>query len=801
MNRRVKLTGRAALLLAWLCVAAVVLFDGVVMRRYIELLDDSGTLPTNAIPLHEIEPSDFADAYTWTRLALTAQQGGPWRIRSTNIDNAPLGRRVYWNSAFVHLVAAAGRVRALATHERLPTATERARRWFNAPLFLLVVVIFSSIVAWRMGAPYGVLLAFAMLGHRWFYDGFGAAYVDHHGLLTAATFGVVLGIALIGATWTGGAVLSAVSGAFGLWISAASVIPTIAFTGLAGIVSAVWFEGEASEHHFEPRFWRLWGVVGCALSLVAYVAEFAPGHMHLRLEVNHPLYALAWLGGGELVASVVERRMAGHFRHPWRTIGAGVLVVLPVAVIAAFRGQVFAPVDPSIDAMHRRIKEFQSLASLAHEFGRGMMSDFVIGFVLLLPALVLLRKVSDRARIAFAFVVSVLAVVLACVQARWWLTASGPEVVLLVLAVYSLFKGRRGRHQWMATAALSAVFAALAIVRISTLSAAVRDRAVSTADALEPMYRDAAIAIRTDHPRGKVVLLASPNASTAIGYFGGYQTLASLYWENIEGVRAAAEIYSSASDSAALTLIERRGVTHVAAIVPDDYLLDYLHIAHPGASNDELPNTFGNRLLSGRSFPRWLREIPFRPRMPETHPPAKALLFQVVPDQTDDEAAWAQAVAEVARSESRNAFEDFVRAVHTRSANGRADTYERAAQTSYEWRDHRLALALLDSANRLHPTRSSATTIGWILATSEDDRVRNGSTALGIARQIGGETSTAPATLDVTAAALAETGDMRSAIATAQRMLAIGRAANDSAVVARATERLKAYQAGRPWRQ
>jgi len=78
------------------------------------------------------------------RSALAGQEGTHWQIRHTDIDNAPFGREVHWNSAFVHLIAAAGRIRQSMTGEPLPAATERALAWFNLPLFLGVVILFSS---------------------------------------------------------------------------------------------------------------------------------------------------------------------------------------------------------------------------------------------------------------------------------------------------------------------------------------------------------------------------------------------------------------------------------------------------------------------------------------------------------------------------------------------------------------------------------------------------------------------------------------------------------------------------------
>jgi hypothetical protein len=821
VNRFRKAGGPLAVLVAWACIALIVCFDGRVMHRYINLLDDSSTLPTDVLAHREIVPSDFADAYTWTRLAIRADDGGPWHIRHTDIDNAPVGRPVYWNSAFIHLIASAGRFRAWLFHEPTAVATERARIWFNAPLFLAVVIVFSVIIARCAGAALAAMTAFAMVGDRWFYDGFGSAYVDHHGLLTAATFGVPLGVAFMGAGWLvegrpagailptsfraarASAIFSAACGAFGLWISAASVVPTIAFTGLGAVVAGMWLGPSAAQSGavFEPRLWRIWGLTGCALSLLAYVAEFVPGGPGLRLEINNPLYALAWLGGAELVAMIVDRRVRATQINVARAVVACLLVALPLLVIAAFGSRVFAPIDPAVGAMHHSIKEFQSLASLARVFGIGMVVSFAIGFVLLLPGLILVHATRDRMIVAFAFVVAIMSVILACIQARWWLTASGPELVLLLAGAGIVLAGHRAHIRWVAAGVVGAIFAGLAIARIASLSSAVDDRIVSTADALEPMYRDAAVALRTDDPRGKIVLLANPNASTAIGYFGEFQTLASLYWENLDGIRAAADILAAASDSAAFELLKRRGVTHVAAITPDDYLASYLHIARPNASPSELRNTFGYRLLHGRDVPRWLRAIPFRPRFPETDPPGRALLFQLVPEQTADEALWAQAVAEIARGEQQNAFEDFARAVRRRSDNGRSEMYERASGAAYQWHDHRLALALLDSTNRLHATRTSAMSIAWILATSTDPQIRNGREALAIARQIGGENSNDVATLDVVAAAFAETGDLTDAVRTAGRMLALARAANDSAGAARATARMTKYSAGQPWRQ
>jgi hypothetical protein len=114
---------------------------------------------------------------------------------------------------------------------------------------------------------------------------------------------------------------------------------------------------------FDAAAWRLWGRVGAALSLCFYLLEYAPGHVGMRLEVNHPLHALAWLCGGEVIADVIER-----WHHPaeknWRGLArlalavAGVLAV-PVAIRIG-GPMVFAMSDPFMSGLHERIGEFQS---------------------------------------------------------------------------------------------------------------------------------------------------------------------------------------------------------------------------------------------------------------------------------------------------------------------------------------------------------------------------------------------------------------------------------------------------------
>jgi hypothetical protein len=93
---------------AWMAVAWLAILDARAVRDYVSMLDESGTLPADSLPLRCPVLAPYGDTYTWVRYALAVHEGGPWRLRWTNIDNAPVGRAVYWNSAYVHLVGVAG---------------------------------------------------------------------------------------------------------------------------------------------------------------------------------------------------------------------------------------------------------------------------------------------------------------------------------------------------------------------------------------------------------------------------------------------------------------------------------------------------------------------------------------------------------------------------------------------------------------------------------------------------------------------------------------------------------------------
>jgi tetratricopeptide (TPR) repeat protein len=799
-----------------------------------------------------------ADAETWIRYALQLGEKGELRLRNTDIDNAPYGRPVHWNSAWAWVIASAGELRHYVTGEPLPIATEQAAVWLNFWVLFVITVIMSAWAASRAGEVAGIVIALGLLGSNRFYEGFVPSYVDHHGLLAAAAFGLTLGGlfmvrgrlqsgALIKSMPTSpkdartAAVFSAVCGAIGLWISAASAIPPIAIVGVAGLVAAL-FTNQVkprANDSCDPQAWRVWGRVGALLSVVFYVVEYFPSHMALRLETNHPLYALAWWGGGEIIATICESRIF-QLRHGPRDkfrFGCAIAAVSVVPLAMLFCGpNVFVLNDPFMTDLHKYIFEFKSVPEMAGLFGWEKTIQAFDLTVLSLPALtaILLFRSNERdISTVFALVSSCAFFAMGIWQERWLLNASGPLVCSSLVAIGVLSRRQRFATSYATSLLLVAfVFGPPLWMRMkeySTLAA----RTAITREAFGCLFRDVAATLRSSQPSGDITLLSSPNSSTGIGYYGRFKTIGTLYWENAEGLKAAAAIFSAQTDDEAEKLIKARGITHIAMISDENFLGPYYALLHPDAKADDLKTTFGYRLLVANQFPKWLRILPYQ--VPSDLRPlnAKVILFKVDFSQSFADALFHLAMAQVAwgalPDASRtldqlagivpNAPEPWLRKAEVFIAEREFDAAVPALERGVKLAASTDQVRLFVEGGRALQTAGApeqaclmyrkaltsgfdavaAYNLAWILSTSKIVAIRSGAEAVQLAEQLVKLNPNSPAFLSCYAAALAECG--RTSEAAEVAVLAINKAGNDFAAAQKLASHLAEYRAGRAWRE
>jgi hypothetical protein len=618
--------------LAWMLAAFFLFFDALHMRDY---LDSAGRLGLRgeaapATPLRQAYPAVAVDAMTWVRHALSLIEGDAIRLRYTHIDNAPSGREVHWNSGWAWAIAGAGRVYQWLAGGPIESAVEKATLWLNPLAFMVAIVVLSSWTARHAGAIAGVFLAAAMTLQEHIAEGFLPSYVDHHGLLAACVLGVVLGAVAMGGGWwrdrpagsagvlpdsvsaaRSGAMLSAISGALGLWISAASLAPAIAVLGIAGAIVA--FEGRTGAPRaeaFDAHAWRTWGRVGAALSLALYLLEYFPDHLSWHLEANHPLYSLAWLGGAELVARIGEGRLAA------RDLAWPAAAVLAAPIVALVGGtHVLAFADPFLAGVHRDIGEFRPLWSTLHRSDASLV--FRLAVLDMLPLAIAAITLWTHRRefpiaIAFATFVAGALEVMAWWETRWQVNASAAQIALvLVLVVH--WTGRRPRRvRWIAIAVVvTAIYAPGAFVSYTEIQRRLDTQNVSPADAGIVLGRDIAGALRASRPRGEIVVLASPNVSERVGYYGRFATLGTLYWENGAGLEAAAHIFSEESDDRICRLLADHRVTHVVFVSNQDYAAEYYTLLHPDATPQGWLRSLGGRIAAERPLPRCMRALPY----------------------------------------------------------------------------------------------------------------------------------------------------------------------------------------------
>lgn len=815
----------------WALVAALLLLHTLAVRDYLALIDAQGLRGALAAstPLKHTVPLVYVDAQMWVRYALDLQENGGARTRFTDVDNAPFGREVHWSSLLTWVIAGAGEWRHLATGEPLPLATERSLPWINFTLLLALVIAFSAWTTRRAGAGAGLIVAFGMIGHRDFYDGFSPYYVDHHGLITAAVFGLVLGAMFMGGGWwratrpgehpllpasrssaRRAAVVSALGGATGLWMSAASTIPAIMFVSFAGLVTAwAWRKkAHSAGAAFDADLWRLWGRVGAAASLGFYLVEYAPTHFGGRLEVNHPLYALAWWGGAELVALLAEWR---HGAVPSRPISPRrwLLPLLAIgaapAVILLGGATVFAVRETFVGGISPYVLEGMSLPALVRATGWSIFFLHINESLLpAIPALFLLfaRGTQDRVALSFVVLATVCFLALACYQIRFWQNTAGPQLCLTLVVLTALAHNWSSRARWWLVLGTTAgLFLPPTLTRVLDLRETLQHRAVSRLDLAPALHRDIAAALRSSQPNGDIVLLACPSTSTSVSYYGRFKSLGTLYWENHPGLRAAAEIFSARSETEARTLLRERHVTHLVFTSDEDFLRPYFDLLHPGATTADFDRTFGQQLFVQQQLPTWLRVLPYRPPAELQRPGLRVLLLQVVPDQTDAEAFYYIAAAQLANGDSMRAEASLQTAFERTAVDARPNFALRAGNLCYENGARAAAGRLYRAGLALGGDATLATNLAWLLATDPDATVRHGPDALFLAERIVAGRPDDASSHNTLAAALAENGRFPEAADAMTRAIALARSTGHATSVPLFEQRLATYRAGRPWRQ
>lgn len=596
----------------------------------------------------------FADGYMWVRQAQDMARKGLLRVHYAYYDNAPNGRQVHWASGFAWWLITLGALHHAATGAPIDRSIDAMAPYANPILLALVLLASALAVARRHGPWAGAAVAVGWVSPFLLFESFLAGYPDHHGIIAATCLGMLLCLQAGGGGLVSDAdraieaararrcfMAAGVLAGIGLWTSALSMSMVLAASGVGSLLACAAFgrrgasgaDAEALAFTWEPDLYRLWGRVGALTSFGFYLLEYFPSDMGMHLEVNHPLYALALLGGGELLAHAQRAILGGGWPRgrQWAGVAAAVLAViaLPLAVRVG-GGRWYGLLHPFMWHLHSFVYECRPAALI---FGspslRWLYSAGPQPLLVPLAALLIFYRCADipralRARLLLALCPAVLIFGLFLWQVRW---ASLWECMLVGLsvpcaeAVVRLGGGgglaRRGVPGRIAWAAL--LLLCLALYPVEELRTARRTAArgvLSRDEAVAVVVRDISQQLRARG--GEITVLSSPLHSLLISHFTGGRALGTFYWENLEGLQAAAAFYGETDDGRARDALLRRGVTHLVLLSERDFLAEYCSLQMGRLDVAACQRTLAYRLsYTDEPPPPWLRRVPYRNPFPQ----------------------------------------------------------------------------------------------------------------------------------------------------------------------------------------
>jgi len=587
-------------------------------------------------------------------------------------------------------------------------------------------------------------------------------------------------------------IASAVTGGIGLWVSTASEAPVLAEVGLGALLATglLGRNGQSGDiAKPDPTLWRVWGIAGAVTSVFFYLLEYFPSHFGMRLEINHPLYALAWAGGGELLCRL-SRWWSGEklasTAMDWLALAASALAVAIVPLLIYFyASQVFWVADRFLFIFHEDyIAEFKSLGAFVAGMYTGASRAYLPTVVnpLFLLAVPLVAWCWRDLRqliliLACAWVIGsplyacwswhasgvmpftdqfwwieigamAIAAVLALRWPPWFLLALGlpiyaaylseqtmsqlddyfwPAVsipIIVILALMALWKPWEefsrpakallllGLPPGLATLALSAremrwmeigyalwlaalagTIMALALspgyrwtwprrIAAGIFLAAVMipgpglmvygwfhygwKAPMSDVEVMESVTRDVSQRLRARLGSDPGVVVSGPTTTTWMIYWGGFKGLGTLYWENLEGLKNTMDIYAAPSADRALSLIQARGVTHIALYSWDPFYEQYARLAHgwhkptteaeAEAEKPKLRDAFLYSVVDGRQVPQWLRPVYYPMPTDKILRGQWVMIFEVAPQQSKEESYVRLAQWQLAAGSAQNAF-------------------------------------------------------------------------------------------------------------------------------------------------
>lgn len=589
------------------------------------------------------------DSYYWLAYARDLRNSGEWRLRHTRADNAPYGREMHWSHLPIWSLLGLARLLETCAGTAPDLSLELAGRAL-LPLcgwlfFSALYVLLGVRLGWRIAALTAATLA-TMLNWN-----FHTLRPDHNGLQVAFFTAMALCLACGGMGWTRAQpapaespfappsaerarrwfVAAGLLGAAGLWLGATVFLFALAAlaVGAAATLLVLRPTAKTETGELRPNLWRWWGLTGAATALAFYALEYVPGHVGLRLEVNHPLCALCWLGTTECLRALAQWKRAGGRWSPRDRVlaGGGLLAAAGLPLLIVFGPEAwYWPRSLLMLRLHgHHINEFWTLFKVA---GARWPGVFLHAFGLLLLAGGGTCALFFRRRLTFSQLTVLLPLgclatvflILYVWQIRWAPFALATEFLFAAFLLAAAGELRREPRPDPVLRPFLALLLALFIFHFADAAWRIVGplRLLWRVEKIDPawltalLHRNLMLQLRTQSGGAPLRLMMPAEMAPAAYYFRVGDSIGSLYWENGAGLAAAAEFFADPlPGDRAREIARERGITHVLMNEGAGDAVMFYHLAtgnsdHPGAAR----TVGGATGKAGTPVPAWLRPEP-----------------------------------------------------------------------------------------------------------------------------------------------------------------------------------------------
>jgi tetratricopeptide (TPR) repeat protein len=125
------------------------------------------------------------------------------------------------------------------------------------------------------------------------------------------------------------------------------------------------------------------------------------------------------------------------------------------------------------------------------------------------------------------------------------------------------------------------------------------------------LIRDIAHRLIQSSPAKIPTVLTGPNTSTELTFHSGIKTLGTLYWENMPGLKRAAEIFAATGEEKTKKRLTEAGVTHIVIPSWSNFGEAYAGLLASAQGMEKADPSYLDGVLKSEDFPTWLRPFAY----------------------------------------------------------------------------------------------------------------------------------------------------------------------------------------------